>query len=361
MNGDNLKTQKILFISGSLNRGGAQRVMTLLADEYVRLGWSVHMAVLLQNKIGYEISNQIVIHDVVRSGNQIKNVLKWVKDIKNILINEKPSVVVSFAGRINMITMLAARGTGIPVLVSERNDPVHDRRNKFEQWLCKRFYGKADKVVFQTRYQAQYYQKWCGNNSVVIGNPIAAPVYEGEHDKKDIVCIGKLMDQKNHPMMIRTFKMITDEFPDKQLYIYGEGAKRSELENLVKEYRLEQKVHLPGNSDHIFDIMHEYEYFVMCSDYEGLSNALLEAMISGMVCVSTAWNGVEDVVKDGENGYLVPLGDSKALAEKLRTILNVDNEKIREFAIETGKKFSSDQVMTKWCEAIEGLVKRRKQ
>lgn len=350
-------SKKILFVSGSLIRGGAQRVITLLADEYVRLGWSVHMAVLLENKVGYKISDRIVIHDIVRRGNQVKNTAKWIKGIKRILESENPDVVVSFAGRINMITMLAARGTGVPVLVSERNDPAHDRRSKPEQWLCKRFYARADKVVFQTQYQARYYEKWCRENSVIIGNPISAPVYEGEHKKKDIVCVGKLMDQKNHPMMIRAFKQIAEEFPDKQVWIYGEGAKREELEALIRSKGLEGRIRLPGNSDHIFDILRENEYFVMCSDYEGLSNALLEAMISGMVCITTLWNGVEEIVQDGMNGYLIPVGDTDALAEKLRTVLRTDNESIRKQGIETGKRYSGDTVLQQWRQTIDGLLK----
>ncbi len=350
-------SKKILFVSGSLNRGGAQRVITLLADEYVRLGWSVHMAVLLENKVGYKISRQIEIHDIVRRGNQMKNATKWIRDIKRILETEKPNVVVSFAGRINMITMLAARGTGIPVLVSERNDPAHDRRSKPEQWLCKRFYGRADKVVFQTQYQARYYEKWCRENSVIIGNPISAHVYEGEHKKNDIVCVGKLMDQKNHPMMIRAFKQIAEEFSDKQVWIYGEGMKRAEIESLVRSEGLEGRIHLPGNSDHIFDILHENEYFVMCSNYEGLSNALLEAMISGMVCVTTAWNGVEEIVQDGINGYLVPVGDADALAEKLRMVFRSNNDSIKKQGVETGRRYCGEIVLQQWRQTIDGLVK----
>lgn len=355
-----MSEKKILFVSGSLFRGGAQRVLTLLADEYVKRGWSVHIAVLLNNRVGYAISDKIVLHDVVKRGNQIKKTAEWIKGIRAILLKEKPDVAVAFAGRINMMTQLAARGTGIPVLVSERNDPAHDRRSKPEQWLCKRFYAKADKVVFQTRYQAKYYEKWCRGNDVVIGNPISAPVYTGEHRRKDILCVGKLMDQKNHPMMIRGFQKIANEFPDKSVYIYGEGAKRVELEALVREAGLEGRIFFQGNSDHIFDFMHEFEYFVMCSDYEGLSNALLEAMISGMVCVTTAWNGVEELVQDGVNGYLTPIGDAELLAVKLRQVLRADNEAIRKHGIETAKQFTGDQIMEQWVSVIDGLAGRSK-
>ncbi len=349
-------SKRILFVSGSLNRSGAQRVITLLAEEYVTRGWSVHLAVLLDNKMGYDISDQIVIHDIVRRGNQKRNVLKWIKDIKKLLFNVKPNVVVSFVGRINLITMIAARGTGIPVLISERNDPAKDRRSKLERWLCKRFYARADKVVFQTRYQAKYYEKWCKNNSVIIGNPISALAYEKNHDKNDIICVGKLMDQKNHPMMIKAFRQISDEFPQTQVYIYGEGNKRTELEELIRSEGMVNRIHLPGNSNSIFDIMHDNKFFVMCSNYEGLSNALLEAMISGMVCVTTNWSGVEDIIQDGVNGYLVPIGDVEALTEKLKMVLRADNENIRKHSIETGKLYSGNVILRKWCQTIDEIA-----
>ena len=348
--------KKVLFVSGSLNRGGAQRVITILADDYVKHGWEAHMAVLLDDKVGYEISKKIVIHSIVRRGGQAINAIRWIRDIKDILADLKPDVIISFAGRINIISMLAAIGTGIPVIVSERNDPAHDRRSKPERLLCRVFYSRADRVVFQTQYQASCYRKWCKTNSVIIGNPISAPAYEGEHPGKDILCVGKLMDQKNHPMMIRAFAKLADEYPEKQVFIYGEGAKREELQALIDGEGMTARIHLCGNSDHIFDVMREYQYFVMCSDYEGLSNALLEAMVSGMVCVTTAWNGVEEIIEDGVNGYLIPVGDEAALTDKLRTVFSTDNSGICSRGIETAKKFSSDQIMQDWRDAVHGLT-----
>lgn len=354
--------KKILFVSGSLERGGAQRVITLLANDYAKLGWSVHLIVMLDDEIGYTLDSTITVHKFVHRGNQLKNAGKWIKEIRQCLKNEKPDAIVSFVGRINMLTMLAAIGLNIPVLVSERNDPVKDRRNKAEQWLCKKIYAKADKVVFQTKYQADYYAKYCKTNSAIIGNPISAPIYEGKHPKKDIICVGKLMAQKNHPMIIRAFAQIAEQFPDKQVFIYGEGSKRTELQQQIDAAGLTERIYLCGNSEHIFDIMHEYEYFVMCSDYEGLSNAFLEAMISGMICVTTMWKGVEDIVQDGVNGYTVPVGDADALAQKIKKIFDNDdndNEKIRAAGIAEAKEFEMGRILMRWRKEIDELVEGR--
>ena len=351
-----MSDRRILFVSGSMFRGGAQRVISLLANDYASSGWSVHIALLIDNKIEYDLNNAIEIHDISHKGNRLKNFSKWVDQLKQVILKVKPDVIVSFAGRINVITLLANRGTGIPVLVSERNDPAKDRRSDFEMWLCKKLYQKADRVVFQTRYQAAFYEKWCKNNSLIIGNPISAPVYEGIHENKDIICVGKLMDQKNHPMMIRAFSKIADEFPDKNVYIYGEGRKRAELEQLIADYNMSSRIKLMGNDPDIFSIMKKNEFFVMCSDYEGLSNALLEAMMSGMVCVTTSWNGVEEFVDDGVNGYLVPVNDSDALAAKLTEVLRADNSSVKANAIATATKYSYCNTMSDWRAAIEEIM-----
>ncbi|PWJ70786.1 glycosyltransferase involved in cell wall biosynthesis [Ruminococcaceae bacterium R-25] len=348
------KAKKILFVTGSLNRGGAQRVITLLANKYADMGWEVHVALMLFNNVGYQISDKIVIHDLAH-GKSAKNALKWVKELRDTIKNVSPSVIVSFVGRINLITMRASKGLGIPVVLSERNDPQHDRRSSFERSMCKSLYKKADKVVFQTRYQADCYKDTV-DNGVIIPNPISAPVYEGDHPVKDIICVGKLMDQKNHPMMINAFAKIASEFPDTKVWIYGDGEKRADLTALIRSLGLESRIIMPGNSNNVFEVMRENEYFVMCSDYEGLSNALLEAMRSGMICVSTEWNGITDVISDGENGFLVPVGDVDALADKLRLVLTSDNSEIRRNSIEAGKKYDSDTVMERWVDEINRLA-----
>lgn len=348
--------RKILFVTGGLGRGGAQRVITLLANEYVKNEWSVHMAMLLDNRIGYQINKDIVLHDLVRKGNYIKNVFGWVSDLKKLLKSEQPDIVLSFVGRVNIITMLAEQGTNIPIVISERNDPAHDRRSGLEIKLCKYFYGKADLVVFQTNYQKSFYGKHCEKNSVIIGNPIAAPIYRGKHNSQDIISVGKLMEQKNHPMLIKAFAKIADEYPNRKVHIFGDGELYKELQNLINELGMVGRVILEGNTDQVFDAFHKYQYFVMTSNYEGMSNALLEAMLSGMTCISTAWNGIEDIIKDGINGYLVPVGDENILADKLRRVFDSDNKLISKAGIQTANIYKTENIISRWFEALNSVL-----
>jgi len=353
--------RKILLVTSNFNRGGAQRVIMLLANRYVADGWDVHMVCLLDNKIEYELSPEIVIHDMcIERGKRIFKAVKWISRMRGLIKKERFDVIFSYIGRVNIITLAAAKGLNVPVIISEGNDPRRDRRNRFEMALSKYCYGKASKVIFQTRYQQEYYKKQCARNSVVIGNPISAPVYRGEHTNGNIICVGKLMPQKNHAMMIRAFAKIADKFPDKQVFIYGEGEERGNLQAQIDSLGLTDRVHLCGLTDRIFEIMREYRYFVMCSDYEGLSNALLEAMVSGMICITTAWSGADEIIRDGENGYMVPVGNDDALAKKLSHVFTNDCAGIAESGIAEGSKFTMEKIFPLWIKEINGLVLRHK-
>ncbi len=348
---------KIFFVSGSLVWGGAQRVLTLLANAYAQRSWEVHIALLLRGEQGYPLEDTIQLHDLSQKGPYYKNMLRWVTALRALLQRERPDAVVSFAGRVNLVALLAAAGTGLPVLVSERNDPAHDRRSGLERRLCKFFYGKADCVVFQTEYQRRYYGKRCRNNACVIGNPISAPVYRGEHPSGDILAVGKLMAQKNHPMLIRAFAQIAARHPDTRVHIFGEGAQRGALQQLIDELGLHDRVLLEGNSDRIFAQMRECRYFVMTSDYEGLSNALLEAMLSGMTCISTAWNGIEDFAQDGKNLWLVPVGDVDALAALLDEVLSGQRPDLRPAGFAAAERYRAENVIEQWFQAVEHIRK----
>lgn len=348
---------EILFVTGSLVRGGAQRVMTLLANKYAQKGWRVHIAMLLRNEVGYQLCDGIHLHDLSGNGAYTKNVARWITSLHSLMVRLRPDVVVSFAGRINLITLLATAGTGIPVLISERNDPAHDRRSPLERQLCRVYYKKADCVVFQTSYQQQYYGKRCQHNSLLIGNPIAAPIYKGAHPSGDILSVGKLMPQKNHQMLIRAFSKIADRHPDTRVHIWGEGSQRIELQTMIDSLGMSGRILLEGNSSQIFEEMQKCRYFVMTSNYEGLSNALLEAMMSGMTCISTDWSGIEDFAENGKNLLLVHVGDIEGLAVLLDEVLSGKRANLASAGIETAKKFCAEQIMEQWSDAIERIMK----
>ena len=157
---------------------------------------------------------------------------------------------------------------------------------------------------------------------MIIPNPIEKISIGKVKKEKVIINVGKLMDQKNQKLLIKAFSKIADKYPEYKLKIYGEGPKRKELESLVKELGLSEKVEMPGWTPDIFDKVAAAELFVLSSDYEGLSNALLEAMMLGVPCISTDCAGSNEIIRNNINGILVPAGGLKELVSAMQRILN---------------------------------------
>lgn len=148
--------------------------------------------------------------------------------------------------------------------------------------------------------------------------------------------------------------MIAQKHPEYELIIYGEGPLRQNLESLIRELQLENKVRLPGFKKNIHECISDAEIFILSSEYEGLSNALLEAMCMGIPCITTDVSGINEVIKDNVNGILVPPGDDEALIQAMEKLIEDRElrEKITIKGIESGRKFSPTCVCEKWFRAI---------
>ena len=129
--------------------------------------------------------------------------------------------------------------------------------------------------------------------------------------------MGRLAEQKNHRMLIRSFAAFHKQFPAYTLSIYGEGELQETLEKQIRDAGLEDCVFLEGNHTDIHHQIRDAEIFVLSSNFEGLSNALLECMTMGIACISTRCEGSTDVIRDGENGLLTGIGDEEGLTEAL--------------------------------------------
>ena len=160
-------------------------------------------------------------------------------------------------------------------------------------------------------------------------------------------------------MMIDAFSSVIQKYPDYKLVIYGEGELRPELEQLIKEYKLENSVYLPGVKKDIHQYIKDAEMFLLTSKFEGMPNALIEAMCLGLPCISTKVSGAVDLIKNGENGLLVDLDDTEELIANIEKIIE-DNE----YAFELGKKasflneeLSVARIADKWLNTITCKIK----
>jgi len=345
--------KKITFVIGSLGRGGAERVISILANNYAKKGWDTNILLLKEAKCQYELEPSIRVHDFTCEKSSLGAIFFWVKKIRDFIKSEKPDAVVSFVGRINVITAFACLGLGVRLVSSERNDPRADGRSSFELLLCKLAYKFTDLIVFQNEYQKNCF----GNikNSCVIVNPVTNNLPKNTASKKEFVSVGRLMEQKNYPLLINAFTEFSKNNPDYKLYIYGEGILRENLEQLVQELKMQDKIFLPGNFLNVHEKIKDAEIFVQCSQFEGMSNALIEALSMGMVCISSDWAGVREIIDDNKNGLIFPLNDEKVLSELLKKVSDDSkmSEELRKNALEASLRYSQSSVIKEWEKAIE--------
>jgi len=335
-------------------------VISIIANRCAQDKWDVSILMLLTNRCEYPLNSAIKLIDLTgKSGSRMKKAPYWIRELRERMRLEKPDVVVSFVARINLLTLFAARGLHQRVIISERNDPAMDGRSVFVKIGANLLYPKADEIVFQTERAKNYYKKRIAEKSVIIGNPIQVNVRASLIKKDKIVTAGRLMPQKNHKMLIDAFSRVHQDFPEYKLYIYGEGDLRCKLEKQIREFGLEGYVFLPGNMADIHERFSDAKLFVLSSDYEGQSNALLEAMTMGLPVISTDCAGSDEVIRNGESGLLVPVGDTSAIEAAIKKLLGDEKlcVKLGAQAVRDVEKFDAEYILRQWCDLLIGSDK----
>lgn len=348
---------KIMFFIGSMGRGGAERVISILANHYAQKNWQVEIVLLLENSVQYELDDKIKIIDLSRKDSYIKNLFYWIFNIRKCVKREKPDRIVSFIGRINYLVLTAMFGTKIPIIVSERNDPKHDGRGRFLQFYGNICYKLATAIVFQTNYEKLCFKEDLYRKSFIIANPVEVsfPPKKTFSKKLEVVTAGRLRNQKNQELLVKAFNIVNKKFPSLELKIYGEGPLRNRLESLIKSYNLSSKAMLCGNVTDLHKRISDSTIFVLTSEYEGLSNALIEAMMLGLPCITTDYPGADEIIKNNINGLIVPRNDEKSLAEAIQRIMedNELREKLSNEARKTAELYREDVILKKWDSVIE--------
>ena len=349
-----------IFFIGTLCNGGAERVVSILAGHMAGQGMDVEILTYYDQPVSYELDKRVkltAVETTTGSGNKIKNLLAIRKYFK-----KNAKVVISFLAPFNIMAIAANFGNGVPIIVADRNDPTKVPSNPLIRKVRDILYCFATGVVVQTQKNKAYFSRTVQKKSRVIYNPInlkenAGTSLKTEKEKK-IVTAGRLMPQKNQKMMIRAFAAVCKKHPDYKLVIYGEGPSRQELESLVKELGMEQSILLPGNISDIHEHIKSAEAFVLSSDYEGMPNALIEAMCLGIPSISTKVSGATDLIKDHENGILTELDNQEQL-EKAMLELIEDKELAEKLAINAAKlneELEVSKIMEQWTDFIKELT-----
>lgn len=347
--------KKLLIVMGSMGRGGAERVISLISDYFCKQGWKVYIALLLFNKVDYKLNENVTIVNLSGEGqSRIKRLPGWFWGLRKLVKTIRPDSILSFAARINVIVQLSCWGLKQKIVVSERNDPFMDGRSKGLDFLTSLLYPKAKAVVFQTRRAAGYFDQVKLKNQVIIPNPIAVCCKASNPSGCKIVTVGRLTKQKNQKMLIDAFSDFHEKYPDSELHIFGEGELREELTKQIIQLKLDGAVFLNGNIPNIHEQIADATMFILPSDYEGLSNALLEALMMGLPCISTACAGSDEYIVNGESGLLIPVGDKQALVGAMYQFMENEDlrQKCQNGAAQISNQIDAENVLKKWYQIL---------
>ncbi len=317
---------KILFCIGSLEKGGAERVISNLANSFVENN-EIYIVTTI-NKVQYEINKNVKLYSIEDNSTDSKvSKIKKTKKLYKIIKEINPNVIVSFLREPTFRILILRKIINIPIIVSVRNDPKVEYKDIKNKLLMRLLYPLADGFVFQTEEAKAFFSKKIQKRSTIIPNPIKREfierqLYEGKREKT-IVTVGRLEEQKNQELLIDAFYDINKEIDDYKLIIYGEGSLRNKLEEKIKIYKMLDKIYLPGIVDNVPEKIEKAKLFVLSSNFEGMPNALMEAMALGLPCISTdcPCGGPKYLINNNVNGYLVNVNDKDDLARTIKTVL----------------------------------------
>lgn len=340
--------KKILFLCMDLNSGGAERVISTLANNLSKKYEVGIFMIQPKPKVKYDINKNV---KLIKNNKSLYNFI----NIRKIIIDFKSDVLISFLAKTNIITSVALIGSQQNLIISERNDPYQNPSSFFIRKLRDFIYYHFDikGFVFQTKDAQRYFPAVIQRKSRIIYNPLVdiLPDYIEKKNFKRIVTVGRLDEQKNQKMLIEAFSLLENK-EDLQLDIYGEGILRDELIAYTKILNLEDYVKFKGTTKNIFEEIKDAGVFAFSSNYEGMSNALIEALSLGIPTVSTNHpiGGAKELIKDGVNGYLVPIQDATSMSNKISYLLNHEDiaYRISKNALSTRRKLEVTSIVKEW-------------
>ncbi len=322
-----IEISKILIINGSLDIGGAQRAVANITDYLENNGIHVVIGLVADNPLvtmAIHENAEIRIIPKKKYRNSFERYNSRIRFTRKLIKEICPNVVLSFLSYVNITSCIAAFGTGVPLIVSERSDPNRDPDRAFFRFLRKIVYPLAKGYIFQTEDAKDFFSKFIRKKGAVIQNtlPIQLPDVNRSVIKKSVVAVGRLAEVKNYIMLIEAFSVFSKSHPDYVLEFFGDGPEREKLENNCHRFGVFEKTIFHGNCSDVIDQIHDAGMLVLSSKYEGMPNALLEAMAMELPCIATDCpiGGSKSLIENGVNGYLISVDDVNALVEKMSMI-----------------------------------------
>lgn len=364
---------KVFFLIPSLQAGGAERVASLLMNhwalnddfELVCCTFDVRQNdfYLLHKSIKRLVIAPLAAPKDIMG--RIALIVKRLIVMRRSLRKIKPDIVISFLDRPGLLSILAAWGLKMPVIVSERTNPLFYNNGNFYDRLKRRIFPYAQAFVAQTSEVGTWAETFMQKEHVfVIPNPVGSE-FKPRHTiakEKIVISVGRLCMEKGFDMLLEAFSLIAPQYPDWTLQIVGGGEEEEKMRGLIVKYGITSQVELVGTSSHPHKYLEKASIYVTSSRVEGFPNALLEAMAMGLPPISFNFScGPKDLISHQKNGLLVEKNDIQGLASAMAYL--IENKGIREAlgkeAAQAQDMYSLEKISSRWKDLIELLVPKR--
>lgn len=364
---------KILFVATNIGYGGASKMMVAVANHLAKKH-DVTFLTFRNSDVYQEVDERVKI-----THNELyKNKIKPLENIGQILAlrkyikKEKFDLAIAFLHPANYMVSIATKGLKTRSLLSERADPSLKTKGWYKSLssilinILESTKKTADFYVFQTKEAKSYYPKKAQKNSVVIPNPLpdkAIPEPYSDEREKIIVNVARLENiQKRQDVLIKAFAEVNKALPEYELHLYGDGPDEEIIKKWASESSAKDKIKFMGVSRDVLNDIRDASLFVLSSDYEGIPNALLEALAVGLPCISTDCSpgGARVLIDSYENGIIVPCGDIEKLKDAMIEVLaNKElQKKISKNAVNVIEKFNKEKILNMWSAFIEKTMEK---
>ena len=352
--------RKLFLSCATLGSGGAERVISVLSKPFADHYETVKICTWITAPVFYQVDNRVELIDIEKEAGS-KSIIKKMLWFRRFIQRESPDLLLSFLYPWSMKVLIALAFTNTPIVVAERQDARTVRGGGLVKAIRHLLYLRVKGILVQTNENGQYYTGRLNKKTHTIYNPVSIPQsLVGSAlsvEKTDtIVTVGRLDHQKNQILLINAFARFLEKFPHYKLLIYGEGDLRPVLEKTIEEKKLQDAVLLKGAVKDVIPTIASAKVFVLSSRFEGMPNALLEAMCSGLPCVSTKVSGATELIESGINGILVD-ADEQQLADAMKSIVSDDHfaRSLAEKAANLYDVVRTDVICGQWIEYINSI------
>lgn len=358
----------ILFYIDTMQLGGAERVMAILCNYFCHYSKRVILIndiIPDSDKPEYELNQRIerfYLSDYINPTEKKNGKISRIKALRRLIIHEQPSAVISFLGPPNIRAIIATLGLKNKTIVSVRNDPFKEYGSGIKRIIAKCLFAFADGFVFQTEQASSYFSKKVQKKATIIFNPVDDKFYEVEWtgENKEVAVVGRLQPQKNPLLAVEAFSLLLKYYPDFKIVFYGDNELREDILKKGRELGIQESVVIFGKTKEVENKLAKSALFLLSSDYEGMPNALLEAIAVGVPCVATdcPCGGPKAIITNENQGILVECGNATMMAEAMRSILD-DKQKQLVMSCEERKRaeeFRTHSIVSEWVNYIYSII-----